>query len=151
MTKLLLDAHGLAVGLGAITPLNPTAVVQTLETGALLDLGTVVAPVGRARWGEVVMHGELIPEGLSPAEAREFEVRFGSIVRLPLAPGVKAEMRLRLRRLSLEGGTKLEVTGGALGVIIDARGRPLRFPRDPEQRLAALQEWQSSMLEEEKP
>lgn len=147
VTRLLLDTHGLAVGLGALAPLNPTAVVQTLETGALLDLGTVIAPLGRARRGEVVVHGQLIPEGVSPRDGREFEVRFGSIARLPLAPGVKGELKFRLRRLSLEGETKLEVTGGALGVIIDARGRPWRFPRDPEQRLAALREWQNALVE----
>jgi hypothetical protein len=149
VTRLLLDVHGLAVGLGALAPLNPTAIVQALGTGALLELGTMIAPLGRARRGEVVMHGTLIPEGVPPDEGREFEVRFGSIVRLPLAPGVKGELKFRLRRLSLEGEDELEVTGGELGVIIDARGRPWRFPRDPEQRLTALREWQSAMVERE--
>jgi len=147
VTQLLLDTYGLTAGVGALAPLNPTAAVQTLETGALLKLGTVIAPVGRARRGDVVMHGQLIPEGVPPEEAREFEVRAGSIVRLPLAPGVRAELRLRLRRMSLDGRKRLEVTGGALGVIIDARGRPWRFPRDPEQRIEALHEWQTAMLE----
>lgn len=151
VTRLMLDVNELAVGVGAIASLNPIAAMQTLETGGLLDLGTVIAPYGRARWGEVVMHGEMIPEGVSPIDAREFEVPFGRIVRLPLAPGVKAELKFRLRRLSLEEGNELEVTGGALGVIIDARGRPWRFPRDLEQRIAALREWQTAMLEEKSP
>jgi hypothetical protein len=38
-------------------------------------------------------------------------------------------------------GKTFEVTGGAVGVIIDARGRPLVFPKAPDQRIEALQQW----------
>ena len=35
----------------------------------------------------------------------------------------------------------LRVSGGALGVIIDARGRPIELSKDPERRRALNQKW----------
>jgi hypothetical protein len=33
------------------------------------------------------------------------------------------------------------VEGGILGIIIDARGRPLRLPKDESQRQAQIRQW----------
>jgi len=33
------------------------------------------------------------------------------------------------------------VQGGVVGVIVDARGRPLQLPAEPTTRLSRLQEW----------
>jgi len=38
-------------------------------------------------------------------------------------------------------GGRLRVAGGAVGLIIDARGRPLRLPDDPAQRQERIQMW----------
>ena len=40
-----------------------------------------------------------------------------------------------------ERGGSLKVTGGALGVVIDARGRPLRLPSDPGRRGELYRKW----------
>mgnify|MGYP001052323740 CR=1 FL=1 len=39
-------------------------------------------------------------------------------------------------------GGKVDVVGGALGVIIDARGRPLTLPQDPARRIELVKKWQ---------
>jgi hypothetical protein len=36
---------------------------------------------------------------------------------------------------------KAQVEGGALGLIIDARGRPIALPADAEKRRAKIQQW----------
>jgi hypothetical protein len=38
------------------------------------------------------------------------------------------------------GGT-VKVIGGVLGVMIDARGRPLRMPAEPSKRRDLLNQW----------
>jgi len=38
-------------------------------------------------------------------------------------------------------GGRLKVTGGLVGVVIDARGRPLRLLEPDEDRVARLQGW----------
>jgi len=148
VTRLVVDPYGMAAALGSIAPFNHRAVVQTLETGAFIDLGTVIAVSGRARKGEIVLRGSLKPEGESQAET--FEVAYGSIARIPLEYGKAAEVTLQPRNVEIEAGPrkrlrKLKVRGGELGMIIDARGRPWRFPREPEERRALVGEWIASM------
>jgi hypothetical protein len=70
-------------------------------------------------------------------EASEGEIRFGQLAVLPLRQGDNAKLTLRPERgfdvgfgAPGKAGT-LRVTGGAVGLIIDARGRPLQGPKDP--------------------
>ncbi len=120
-----------------------------LQTGAFYDLGTVVSISGRARQGEIVLTGSLKPEGARKPEP--FEVRYGSIVALPLAYGERVELTLQPRRAGVHGvgrRRRMVMTGGELGMVIDARGRPWRFPRSAEQRYTLLREWQRSLAQE---
>ncbi len=151
VTRLVIDPYGVAAALGAIAPFSQRAVVQTLETGAFIDLGTVIAVSGRARKGDIVLRGSLKPEGASQAET--FEVAYGSIVSIPLEYGKEAEVTLQPRLVEVEGGPgkrvrKLKVRGGELGLIVDARGRPWRFPREANERRALIGEWIKSMTGE---
>jgi uncharacterized protein (TIGR01319 family) len=154
VTRLLLDLYGMAAALGAIAPISPRAVVQTLDTGAFIDLGTVLSISGRARQGEIVLRGMLRLEDSATGEP--FEIRYGTLARLPLSYGTRAELTLHPRRSEIEvaGGRiprRLTVTGGELGLIVDARGRPWRFPRNPEQRREMLRKWQQALIEEGQP
>jgi hypothetical protein len=148
MTRLMLDVYGMAASLGAIADLSPRAVVQVLETGVFLDLGSVISVSGRARKGEIVLRGSLKPEGASQAET--FEVTYGSIVTVPLKAGVSADLTLQPSHVEVETAQgkklrRLRVTGGELGLIIDARGRPWRFPREASERQSLIRAWVNSM------
>lgn len=152
ITRLMLDPYGLAPALGTVASMNPAAVVQVFDTGAFIDLGMVISTSGRARQGEVVLRGSLKPEGTS--QARPFEVRYGSIARIPLERGVRAELTLQPRNVQIETAQKrpprrMNITGGELGLVVDARGRPWRFPRRAEDRRNMLSDWQNSMAGEQ--
>ncbi len=150
LTRLLIDPYGLAPALGTLGPTHPAAVIQVLDTGAFIDLGTVVSISGRARKGEIVLRGSLKVEGSTRPEV--FEVAYGSIVTIPLERGTHAELTLQPRRVDIETAQRrsrrLTITGGELGLIVDARGRPWRFPRNQEERRAMLSEWQKSITGE---
>jgi hypothetical protein len=65
---------------------------------------------------------------------------------LPLPLGRKAKLTIRPRPGFNAGygtgrGRAINIAGGALGVIIDARGRPVGLPRVPEQRQEAVKSW----------
>ncbi len=142
MTRLLLDPYGMASALGALAPVSPQAVVQVLDAGAFIDLGAVISVSGRARRGEIVLRG-LIDDGKEPVS---FEVPYGTVTSLPLAYGVEAELLLRPRRVSVNVKQKrLKIKGGEMGVIVDARGRPWRFPREAGERREMLRDWQKKI------
>ena len=74
------------------------------------------------------------------------EISFGQMLVIPLPDGQRAKLDLHPRSgFDVgEGGGKsmeLEVTGGVVGIIVDARGRPLQIPQDGDQRTRKLQEW----------
>jgi uncharacterized protein (TIGR01319 family) len=147
-TRLLIDPYSIASALGTIAPQNPRAVVQVLDTGAFTDLGTAISISGRSRVGDIVLRGVIKPQGESKGET--FEVTYGSIVTLDLPYGKEAEITLQPRNVDVLSGLgkplrRLKVSGGELGVIIDARGRPWRFSRDSDERRRLLRQWQHTM------
>ncbi len=148
IARLLLDPYGIAAALGAIAPSRPAAVVQMLEKGAFVDLGTVIAFSGRARRGEVILRGSLRRQDETSEEP--FEVTAGSLAVFPLEHGARAELTLHPSREieGLERRRKVTITGGELGLIVDARGRPWRFPRADDLRQEMVARWQVALIGE---
>ena len=146
VTTLLLDVYDLMSALGAAAVLHPMSMVQTIENNGLSLLGTVVVPVGRAQPGEIVLSVKISYEIGGDLEV---EVAAGTLEVLPLPPGQRATLQLQPRR-SVDighgpgrGGRPIQVVGSTLGLIVDARGRPLLkyLPSDLEQRRDRLQQW----------
>ncbi len=74
------------------------------------------------------------------------EVKFGGLEILPLPNGQSASLSLQPLRhadAGLGAGKSgvITVTGGAMGVVIDARGRPLQLPGDPVRRRELIKKW----------
>ena len=144
ISTLVLDVYGMAPALGSVAAVKPLAAVEALDNGALVNLATVVAPVGLARPGESVLHVHITYDGGGMLSA---EVHYGDLEVLPLPAGQQAVLELRpLRHFDAGlGGPgkagKRRVSGGLAGLIIDARGRPLPLSGKPEQRQAHMQQW----------
>lgn len=145
ITTLVLDPHGLTPALGAAAGPLPMASVQVLSSGNFVSLATVVSPVGRGRQGRPVLHIRLDPE--DGGDSLQGQANFGQLIVLPLAQGRHAKLTLRPERgfdVGFGGPGKagaLRVAGGAVGLIIDARGRPLQLPSDPETRVEVNRKW----------
>lgn len=151
MTRILVDPYGIGSALGAVSPFNPQAVVQVLEEGSFIDLGPVIPVTGRARRGETVLRGTLKP--LKSGAEQPFSVTYGSIITLPLPPGDEAELVIQpsgAASVNLGGRRRrVTLTGGELGVIIDARGRPWRFPRSLEEHRQMIGGWLEAITQEQ--
>ncbi len=147
VTTILLDKSNLVSSLGAAAGVNPALVVQVLGSNALINLGTVIAPVGITKRGTTILNLQITYE-----DGRKLsrEVKFGSIEVLPLAYREKASIRVQpLHRFDVgmgpgQGGS-LQVVGGVLGVVIDTRGRPLNFSTDLTQQRARMVKWMQSL------
>ena len=144
ISTLVIDAYGLAPALGSVASIKPVAAVEALDAGGLINLGTVVAPVGEAKPGDSVLEMKVSYDNGSELE---IEVCYGDLEVLPLPVGQEAVLELSPRRgfevgVGVKGnGGKRRVSGGLAGLIIDARGRPLHLPLDPEQRREQIQRW----------
>jgi|DewCreStandDraft_2_1066082.scaffolds.fasta_scaffold05365_2 hypothetical protein len=140
ITTLVLDQHHIVASLGAAAAVNPVLAVQAMDFGTLLNLASVIAPLGQARPGTVVLKAKLAYED---GRQEKIEFRYGSLYRIPLPFGQSLQMHLQPLHgfdLGMGGGGiggKVRLAGSALGVIVDTRGRPLPRIRDARRR----QEW----------
>lgn len=141
ITRLEMDPDALIPALGAIARFNPQAVVQLIDQRGLDLLGACVSLSGRPRPDKPAARVRLtMPNG----EVVRATVIGGQLWRYPLGLGVRARLDVRvLGRLNIGGkrSVRLSVVGGAAGVIIDARGRPLPLAADIKVRSAQLTAW----------
>jgi hypothetical protein len=145
ISTLVLDPHGLSPSLGAASGSIPMLTVHVLESGSFVSLGTVVSPVGKARMGRKILSLHLELERTS--EDVVGEVRMGQLAIVPIKQGEHAHLTLRPERgidVGFGGPGKagaLRIAGGAVGLMIDARGRPLSLASDPGRRREMNEKW----------
>jgi len=147
MTKLAVDSIFMMPQLGVLAQVNKEASMQVFHRDCLINLGTCIAPVGASSEGKSCMNIEIIMKDGSNIQK---EIKFGQILVIPLPDGENANVNIHPKSgfdVGAGNGKRLEteVTGGVVGAIIDARGRPLQLPQDAKQRVTKLQEWASAV------
>ena len=145
ITTVLLDQNGLLPLLGAIAKMNSVLPVQVIESGAFMNLGTVISPVSDARYGTPILRVRLVHE--DGGGESNLEVRQGNLLVLPIPFGQKAKLQLQtLHRTEIEPRVRrnpggFTIVGGVCGAVIDARGRPLGLPKDDARRREMIKKW----------
>lgn len=140
---ILVDQNNLLPLLGVAATRNNYLPVQVIDSGAFIGLGTIISLTASANYGDHVLRAKLTYEDGTDARV---DVKFGGLEILPLPSGQSARLSLQpLQRTDAGLGPgrsgAITVTGGALGVVIDARGRPLRLPSDPVRRRELIKKW----------
>ncbi|MDQ2808105.1 MAG: glutamate mutase L [Chloroflexota bacterium] len=147
--EIALDSTLMLPALGALAPVHPAAAAYLFDRDCLLLLGTCVVPLGPPPEGTPIA----VEVTVEYAEAGTItiEVPYGNIEVIPLRPEQRASLRVKpgptFHIGSDEPGKPVqtkpgeEIKGGLIGLIIDARGRPLVLPSDPATRAARLLTW----------
>jgi hypothetical protein len=144
VTTIALDRNNLAASLGATAGVTPLLTIQSLDATNFVNLCTVISPVGNAQVGTPILRVRLT--GDSGGESEQ-EIKQGSLVVIKLPVGQSGTLHLTpLHKFDVgmdgfgRGGT-VKVSGGQIGVVIDARGRPLRMLAEPSRRRETLNKW----------
>ncbi len=148
VTRLAVDSVFMLPQLGVLANVHAEAARQVLRNDCLVRLGTCVAPVGPAVRAGCAVASVQLTERDGPR--REIRLGAGELVRVPLAAGAQAHLCVRPARGFDAGagpGAVLEtdVDGGEVGVILDARGRPIALAADEPGRLAQLRRWHAAL------
>ena len=143
VTTVIIDQNNLLPLLGVTASQNNILPVQVLESGAFLSVGTVVAPVVSAAYGTPILRATLTYE--NGTESR-MDLKYGSHETLPLSSGEAGKLTVQCLRGADVGfgpgrGGTIPVSGGALGVVFDGRGRPLDLPADGVRRRELIKKW----------
>jgi uncharacterized protein (TIGR01319 family) len=141
---LALDKASLLPQLGALAAVQPIAAAQVVARDGFVNLGTAISLVGTGREGALALKVKMKYED---GQSIEVEVPYGALEVIPLPLEKKATVELRPSPrfdvgLGKRGkGATTEVEGGSVGLIVDARGRPLSLPENEKRRREKIQEW----------
>ncbi|MHB9022622.1 MAG: glutamate mutase L [Armatimonadota bacterium] len=139
VTMLAVDSIFMMPQLGVLSQDHPEIAQQVFRRDCLIPLGPVVAPLGPVKDGEAVM--DVAIDDNAP-----LTIHGGELRRVPLESGQRAHLTITPAKgldLGLGKGRTLECTvdGGAVGMLLDGRGRPLQLPEDDTLRSRKLTEW----------
>jgi len=143
VTKMFQDSVFMMPHLGVLSTVYRDAAWNIFDKDCLVRLGTCIAPAGTAEPGEEVMTVELMmPSGETLVE----KLKFGEVRRIELPERSEAEAVIQpAKRFDAGKGdghiVETTIMGGAAGVLMDARGRPLVLPEEVGARRRLLQEW----------
>jgi uncharacterized protein (TIGR01319 family) len=143
VTRLAQDSVFMMPHLGVLSTVHPKAALEIFEKDCLVELGTCVAPKTESDGsGEEIARVEItMPDGNISTEG----VARGAIRVLPLDVGQSLEAEVHpAKNCDVGAGPghsyKTRLHGGAVGVILDGRGRPLSLPETPDERRKKLLE-----------
>lgn len=145
VTRLAVDSIFMMPHLGVLSTVDERAATEVFERDCLIYLGTCVAPVGAGKSGEVCLQYELdLPSG-----RRTGQLEVGELQWLPLADGEEVEIALQpARRWDVGAGPghalNARVRGGAVGLVLDGRGRPIAMATDRDRR-RQISDWQRAL------
>lgn len=130
-TTLAKDSIFMMPHLGVLAEVHTQAALEVFERDCLIYLGTCLAPKGTGKPGQACLRFEV----RGKAFRETGELRCGEIKLLPLALHETATVLAEpARGFDIGGGpgkrVEREVHGGTVGLILDARGRPLELPDD---------------------
>ena len=127
VTMIAVDSIFMMPHLGVLSTINEKAATEVFEKDCLIYLGPCISLTNSGKFGShcldcVITYsdGKRTEESLSLGDIKVFELKEGEIAKVEISPAKKFDLG--------EGkGKKLvkEVVGGVVGLVIDARGRPL--------------------------
>ena len=142
-TMLSVDSIFMMPHLGVLSTINEQAATDVFVRDCMIYLGTCIAPIGQGKEGDLCADYEIaFPDGRLVKD----QLAFGELRLFALEHGMKANITLRPAK-SVNIGTGAgaamtrEVMGGAVGLLLDGRGRPLQLPAEQSARVAALKKW----------
>ena len=142
-TMLSVDSIFMMPHLGVLSTINEQAATDVFVRDCMIYLGTCIAPIGQGKEGDLCADYEIVfPDGRLVKD----QLAFGELRLFALEPGMKANVTLRPAKsvnLGTGAGAAMtrEIMGGAVGLLLDGRGRPLQLPAEPSARVAALKKW----------
>ncbi len=141
-TELALDHSFMLPHAGVFSQVNEAAALNILETICLQPLGCCIAPTGygfnQEKMGKITIKQK--------PGTQQHELRFGQLHVIPLPAGEEAEVEIS-GHLKLNYGRGFwkpfhqTVKGGSVGIIVDLRGRDLRWEKSLAKKRQQSKTW----------
>jgi uncharacterized protein (TIGR01319 family) len=142
-TRIAVDSIFMMPHLGVLSTVNPGAAQEVFVKDCLVHLGTCIAVINSRRPGENCLKvkitlpgGKIIDDAITSGEVKLYQ----------LSADEEAEIEVHPTRYydvgrGMGSAIKEKVRGGVVGLVIDARGRPISIPAAGDKRIAQLSSW----------
>jgi uncharacterized protein (TIGR01319 family) len=145
-TTLAKDSIFMMPHLGVLAQVHPQASLEVFERDCLIYLGTCIAAKGTGKAGRPCFRYSIHSATLNESG----QMLFGDIRLFPFAEGETATVTIEPERgfdFGAGPGKPVErqARGGTVGLILDARGRPLSVPDEREISRKFVEQWVSAM------
>ncbi len=140
-TQLAKDSIFMMPHLGVLASVHSAAAMEVFERDCLVRLGWSVAAKGEGKWGR-----KCFSYRVSGAVSASGELACGDVALVRVGPEQEVEVVVEpAKEFDLGAGAGKPVTrrvkGGTVGILFDARGRPLTLPENEADRKAAVARW----------
>jgi uncharacterized protein (TIGR01319 family) len=146
VTRMAVDSIFMMPHLGVLAQISEKAALDVFYHDCLVRLGTCLAPKGLAKEGQLIMEWEVTG---SDGSKQAGQLRFGDILHVPFeAPKAKLVARpVKGFDMGAGSGNRVEadIEGGAVGLVLDGRGRPFNLSKEPAKRRGNLDKWYKAM------
>ncbi len=147
ITQLAVDSIFMMPHLGVLSTIHEQAATEVFVQDCLVHLGSCLAPLGTGKAGEPCFSYRLLYADEAVVDGK---LSFGELSRLSLEDGQEAQISLAPSKGFDFGAGKGKrvsrlVKGGVVGLILDARGRPLIFAQDEATHVVQLQAWNTAV------
>lgn len=142
ITMLTVDSIFMMPHLGVLSEHFYDAAKQVFEYDCIVKCGHAIAPVGTMKPGEtaVTVKGQGINEAVKAGELKVIKLGRNEFMEVSIEPAKGLDVGFGKGR---SGTARLE--GGTVGIMIDARGRPLVLPTSDSERVRKMREWLAAM------
>jgi len=143
VTELAVDSIFMMPHLGVLSEVNEVAALEVFEKDCLVRLGTCIAATGDGKAGRKCLAYRLARSGGEPFVG---DLAFGQMLRIPVDEGDRLDVDVTpVRGVDVGAGSsaRLRTTcrGGQVGVVLDARGRPLQHVAEEQERRRQADRW----------
>jgi uncharacterized protein (TIGR01319 family) len=145
-TTLAKDSIFMMPHLGVLAQVHPDAAMQVFERDCLVYLGSCVSAKGQGKLGKPCFRYQISGNTLNESGA----LNVGDLKLLKLGAGETAQVAIEPAKgfdFGAGPGKRIErsVRGGTVGLVLDARGRPLELPTDRADSQRTMKKWVEAM------
>ena len=156
ITQLAVDSIFMMPQLGVLANIDQKdlaesarkAALEVFNKDCLIRLGTCVAPVGKANYGDDILSVSL---GMSDGSEQQLVLHQGELLSIPAEYEPINATLTPAKGMNVGAGKNEEINttlyGGVVGLVFDGRGRPFNLPTENDKRIDSLNVWSRTMNE----
>ncbi len=147
ITELAVDSIFMMPQLGVLSTFHEKAAIEVFHKDCLVKLGTCLAPIGQYSQGKDLLTYSFNIDN----KIHEGTLKFGEIILIKASLGMHSCKIIPERNVDLGFGKgqifEGDINGGEVGIILDGRGREIKFLNEDSSRINQILEWSKNTLE----